>query len=181
MCTSERSTFNFNVFAFVMLVIFLGGGISFLVLTFLSGNQYVNKRTYCVQAQGSWVWPGPGAPASTYCQGHITFQRSDNIISWAFIHNLSSPVLSISLYGPIYETNPLNGPLYLVLCQAGTSVACLAPSPNMLSQRIEQTSSGLPIDNYVDEIAEHSDRYIARIATATYPNGEVAMKFFSLC
>jgi hypothetical protein len=40
---------------------------------------------------------------------------------------------------------------------------------------------GGPIGTFVSEISTHADRYIARIGTEDFPDGEVAMKFFSLC
>jgi hypothetical protein len=176
------STERIHVFAFVMLCIFLSGALAFLVLTFVRNDTYITKRIFCVEGQGSLVWPGPGAPsAATYCQGVTQFDRSNLDISWHWINNLSSPVTAIRVYGPVYETNPLNGPLYLTMCEAGTLQSCLFNSANSLSQRIEHTLSGAPLGAYVTEITTHPDRYIARVATEDFPDGEVAMKFNSLC
>jgi hypothetical protein len=177
MGTPER----IHVFAFVMLAIFLGGGLTFLVLTFVRKDNYVTQRNYCVQGQGALVWPGPAAPPSTYCQGHFLFDRSENAIDWSLVHNLSSTVLAISVLGPIYETNPINGPLLVTLCETGTRGPCLFRSANTLSQRLTETLDGGPLNPYIEAITKHSERYLLRIDTTDYPEGEVAMKLFSLC
>ncbi len=177
MCTSDR----ISVFGYVMLLIFMGGGICFLALTFLAGNEYVTKRRYCVQGAGPLVYPGPGAPATTYLQGPFTFHRSENTIDWHLYHNLSSPVTRIAVYGPVQETNPLQGQLYATLCEAGTTAPCLYKSAHSLSQRITETVDGTPLGDYVTEVTTRNALYIARVATANFPDGEVAFRFFSLC
>ncbi len=167
---------------FIILVVLLLLALVFLVFTFWMGpNQYINKRTYCVQGSGALVYPGPGAPPSTYCQGQMTFQRSEDFIAWHLIHNLSSTVLSIDILGPVLDTNPLYGPEVLNLCQAGTPVSCYFSGPNVLDQHVDQTLAGLPIGNYIEQFTVHADRYLVRISTADYPDGEVVMRLFSLC
>jgi hypothetical protein len=171
----------FSKFLWVMLILIMGGFVAFLVITAFKGNDYVNDRHYCVRGLGALVTPGPAAPASTYLQGSTRFHRSENTISWSWIHNLSSPVLNIAVYGPVFETMPLYGPLLLMLCETGTAAPCLFPSANTLQQRIYSTVDGTPLVNYIDDITFHAQDYLIRVATANFPNGEVAMNLFSLC
>jgi len=114
-------------------------------------------------------------------QGQIIFQRSEDFIEWKLIHNLSSSILSIDIFGPVLETNPLYGPLALTLCENGTPVSCYTDGPNSLRQRITQTSAGGPLGNYIDAFTTRSDLYLVVIATEDFPSGEVAMRLFSLC
>jgi len=172
---------TFSKFLWVMMILIVGGGIAFLVLSFIKGNQYVNDRHYFVRVQGSLVYPGPGAPASTYCQGGTRFHRSENTIDWYWIHNLSSPVLNIAIYGPVYETNPMAGPLLITLCETGTTAPCIFPSANTLQQRVSSTIEGGPLADYINDITFHAQDYLIRVSTANYPLGEVAMTLFSLC
>jgi len=172
---------NFNKFLWAMLIIVVGGGITFAVIASFKGSEYVNDRKYCVQGKGSLVYPGPGAPDNTYCQGSTRFHRSENYISWDWIHNLSSPVMSIVIYGPVLETNPLAGPLFIILCETGSAAPCLFPSPNTLQQRIYSTVDGLPLVDYIKDITFHAEDYLIHVNTADYPDGEVVMNLFMLC
>jgi hypothetical protein len=172
---------TFSKFLWAMLIIIIGGGIVFLALTFFKGNDYVNMRHYCVTGLGSLVYPGPGAPSSTYLQGSTVFHRSEQTISWRLIHNLSSPVLSIGIYGPVLDTNPLVGPLLLLLCETGTAAPCLFPTPNSLQQRIRSTVEGTALTNYIDAVTFHAQEYLMKVNTADYPDGEVVMRLNSLC
>jgi|WetSurMetagenome_2_1015567.scaffolds.fasta_scaffold00274_33 hypothetical protein len=170
-----------NKFIWMMIVVILAGGIAFLVLSFFKGSEYVNVRKYCVQASGALVYPGPGAPASTYLQGSTQFHRSENTISWHWIHNLSSPVMNINVYGPVLPTNPLDGPLFLQLCETGTAAPCLITHANVLQQRISSTIDGLPLADYITDITFHAQEYLIKVATVDFPDGEVVMRLFSLC
>ena len=153
-----------------------------MALSFWLGpNEYINKRTYCVQGAGALVYPGPGAPPSTYCQGQVTFQRSEDFVEWNLIHNLSSTVLRIEILGPVLDSNPLYGDLFMTLCETGTPVSCYFTGPNLLRQRITQTVYGLPIGDLIEQITIHADRYLLNVATADYPGGEVTARLFSLC
>lgn len=127
------------------------------------------------------MFPGPGASTSTFLQGSTRFHRSENTISWHWIHNLSSPVLAIRIFGPVFETNPLSGPLLLTLCETGTEAPCLFKSANTLQQRIFSTAEGTPLNDYIEDVTFHAQNYIIRVDTADFPNGEMAMKLFSLC
>jgi hypothetical protein len=172
---------TFSKFLWAMLIIIIGGGIVFLALTFFKGNDYVNDRHYCVQGLGSLVYPGPGAPSSTYLQGSFRFHRSNQDISWRLAHNLSSPVMSIQVHGPVLDTNPLSGPPLLTLCETGTAAPCIFTTANSLQQRISSTMEGTGLGNYIDEITFHAQDYLILVNTVDYPNGEVAMRLFNLC
>ena len=172
---------NFSNFQWAMLIVVVGGGIAFLVLSFFKGSDYVNNRHYCVHGHGDLVYPGPGASSGTYCQGSTRFHRSESFIAWRWIHNLSSPVMSIVIKGPVLDTNPLTGPLLLTLCQTGTDAPCIFPSANVLQQRIDSTVDGLPLADYIEQITFHAQNYLIYVNTVDFPNGEVAMNLFSLC
>jgi len=171
----------FGKFLWAALIVVMVGGVAFLVLSFIRGSDYVNDRHYCVRGSGALVYPGPAAPPSTYLQGSTRFHRSDNTISWRWSHNLSSPVQSIAVYGPVFDTNVLAGPLLLTLCETGTTSPCIFTSANSLQQRITSTMEGTPLNNFIDDITFHAQDYLIRVATADFPGGEVAMTLFSLC
>lgn len=170
-----RRTRRITCFAFIIMSIILVSAFVFLCLTFIRSSDYIVLRRYCVN--------GIGVDPSRYLNGPVAFHRTEPYVEWDMFHSPFS-VGSVDIIGPVTSANPLSGPLYVRLCATGTTAPCIFASGTNLKQRINQLSTGQPLDDIVDRIVERPHMYKLRV-NELLPNGTFVPVFIaflgSLC
>jgi len=166
-----------------LLVILVISAIIFLVFATANRNDAIVIKKVCTKGDPSLVFPGPGAVFPPgYFQGYITFHKTEPYIEWNFIYGfVGGTVTGMDIIGPVFPSNPLNGPLIITICDIASPVACFTPVPNVLDQKIKQTSAGYPIDDIVDKITGNLESYLLRVRTTTFPGGATVLPLSSLC
>jgi hypothetical protein len=122
-------------------------------------------RKYCVTGSAALV-TSPDVPLTAppaYVTGSISLHKTEPYVAWDLVYgSFGSVVTSIDVRGPLLATAPADGPVYVVLCETGTLSPCLFPSTHALKQKVTTTIDHTPLDDYVDTIAVHADKYKAR-------------------
>ncbi len=165
----DRKTHKITCTAFVFLAALMILSIGFLILTFVRSNDYVVLRRYCIKGSSDLVFPGPSpvtGDATAYLIGPVAFHRTEPYVEWDLYHSASVPVGALQIIGPVTVSNPYDGPVYLTLCQTGTTVPCLFTA-NRLNQRITSLPTGQPLDDFVDRIVDYPHRYKFVFSTIT--------------
>jgi hypothetical protein len=178
--TSGAKKAKITVPAFIILGVILCGAFVFLVLTFIRSNEFAVLRKYCVTGDPSLV-TAPLTPLSppAYVRGSVSFHKTEPYAEWDLSYgNLGSAVTSIDVRGPLLDTDPPDGPVYVVLCLSGSLVPCTYPATNLLKQRTKTTIALSPLDDYVDAITARADRYKFCVNTAA---GSLCAALSSLC
>jgi len=167
----------------VLLIVVVGGGLVFLIGAGMKKNDAILQKHICFKGDTNLVFPGPGAPQPPgYAQGELLVHRSEPSIAWDIVYgNVGGTIIGMDVFGPIYPSSPLDGPLLVTVCDVTTTVACQTPSPNVLKQKIKQTDTGIPLDDIAEMLFLHPERYKLRIRSTTYPNGALVADLMSVC
>jgi len=172
-----------RIYSYVVLTVLVISAFMFLVLAVWNRDDSLVLKKICVQGDPALVFPGPGAPSPpAYLGGYTSFHKTEPYIEWNMFHgSLGGTVTAIDIIGPVFDTNPLNGPVIITVCDITTTVACVATTPNTLVQKITQTDLGFPIDDIVDKITANLERYKLRVRTTTFPGGAIVSNLINVC
>ena len=174
----QPSPARIRCISLIVLPVLIVAGIAFLIITQVSNRDIVARRVAYVVFSPVLVYPGPGDNTpGAYCEGDIMFHLVEHTIQWKLFYGGLGTVLALELFGPVLPTNPLDGPVFLTLCGPPTAIACLSSAPQVLEQKITETSPlGQPLNDYIKDITRHPAEYKIRIKTQNFPDGAMVAR-----
>ena len=140
-----------------------------------------SKQRFCIEATNGNMPSGIVGDGDGFFKGYISFDVSQEVISWDFTHTGLDAISAIHIIGPHPVDQPFDGPVHIALCGLPSQNTCDNGTPNVVLGQIEQISNGQAPVTKIQQIRDNPSRYFLLVKTTVHPEGAVRDSLASRC